>query len=87
MFLLKLVSGPTNTVIFKFKFKRRYLFTFRKETLLPLCFTLDAGANVHLLYPNSFRTEIHSFIEGELSGFCQKGQYLFDAVGKGAKKV
>jgi diphosphomevalonate decarboxylase len=60
---------------------------FRKETLLPLCFTLDAGANVHLLYPNSFRTEIHSFIEGELSGFCQKGQYLFDAVGKGAKKV
>jgi diphosphomevalonate decarboxylase len=28
------------------------IWDFRKETGLPLFFTLDAGANVHLLFPN-----------------------------------
>ena len=28
------------------------VWAFREATHLPLCFTLDAGANVHLLYPN-----------------------------------
>ena len=27
------------------------IWKFRQETGLHLCFTLDAGANVHLLYP------------------------------------
>jgi diphosphomevalonate decarboxylase len=54
---------------------------------VPLCFTLDAGANVHLLYPNQNIEEVHSFIKKELSPYCQNGQYLFDAVGTGAKKV
>ena len=27
------------------------VWAFRKSTKTPLCFTLDAGANVHLLYP------------------------------------
>ena len=27
------------------------VWNFRQETKLPVCFTLDAGANVHLLYP------------------------------------
>ena len=60
---------------------------FRKETSVPLCFTLDAGANVHLLYPNQNIEVVHSFIKKELSSYCQNGQYLFDAVGTGAKKV
>tara|TARA_B110000238_G_scaffold201118_1_gene254928 strand:- start:14847 stop:15917 length:1071 start_codon:yes stop_codon:yes gene_type:complete len=60
---------------------------FRKETSVPLCFTLDAGANVHLLYPKQNIELVHSFIKQELSCFCQNRQYLFDAVGTGAKKV
>ena len=60
---------------------------FRKETSIPLCFTLDAGANVHLLYPKQDIGVIHSFIKEELSGFCQSGQYLLDEVGRGAKKA
>ena len=35
---------------------------FRKETNLPLFFTLDAGANVHLLFPSEKKTEITNFI-------------------------
>ena len=59
---------------------------FRAQTRLPLCFTLDAGANVHLLYPLQERTPILDFIQKELVAHCQKGQYIEDQVGNGAKK-
>ena len=35
---------------------------YRKETQIPLCFTLDAGANVHLLYPQKNKEEVGAFI-------------------------
>ena len=60
---------------------------FRKQTQIPLCFTLDAGANVHLLYPKMIKDKVQSFIADHLAFFCQKGQYLYDSVGSGAKKV
>jgi diphosphomevalonate decarboxylase len=60
---------------------------YRKSTQIPLCFTLDAGANVHLLYPGAHQNKIQSFISQELLIFCEKGQYLNDEVGDGAKKT
>ena len=60
---------------------------FRKSTGLHLCFTLDAGANVHLLYPEAEQEEVTPFIKTELASFCQDGQYIEDEVGIGAKKV
>ena len=60
---------------------------FRKQTRTPLCFTLDAGANLHLLYPKSIKEDIRAFISEHLVIYCQNGQYLFDEVGSGAKKV
>jgi diphosphomevalonate decarboxylase len=60
---------------------------FRVKTNLPLCFTLDAGANVHLLYPHQDRNSIMDFIQSELSVHCQNGQYIEDQVGNGAKKI
>lgn len=63
------------------------IWLFRKETGSKICFTLDAGANVHVLYPNSERVAINSFIEKELSKFCQNNQFILDNVGFGAKKL
>ena len=60
---------------------------FRKQTQTPLCFTLDAGANLHLLYPKSIKKDVRAFISEHLVIYCQNGQYLFDEVGSGAKKV
>tara|TARA_B100001250_G_C19512680_1_gene662386 strand:- start:361 stop:756 length:396 start_codon:yes stop_codon:yes gene_type:complete len=60
---------------------------YREQTGLPLCFTLDAGANVHLLYPLKERTPILDFIQKELVFHCQQGQYIEDQVGNGAKKI
>ena len=63
------------------------VWSFRRETKTPLCFTLDAGANVHLLYPNLVKGEVIQFIEDELSPFCQNGQYILDEIGLGAKML
>ena len=58
---------------------------FRKETNIPLSFTLDAGANVHLLYPKSYKQTVMDFIQSELIVFCENQQYICDEVGSGAK--
>lgn len=63
------------------------IWKYRKETGSHLCFTLDAGANVHVLYPKKEVEEIHLFIENELSKFCQNNHYINDCVGNGAKKL
>lgn len=53
---------------------------FRKETGLPVCYTLDAGPNVHLLYPDSCAEEVHKFIEEVLKDYCFENKYINDKV-------
>ncbi len=60
------------------------VWNFRKSTQIPLCFTLDAGANVHLLYPKEHSNAIIQFIDNKLVGFCEKGHYICDEIGDGA---
>ncbi len=59
---------------------------FRKKSGTQLCFTLDAGANVHVLYPENEKEIVFQFIQDELVAFCEKGQYICDQIGVGAKK-
>lgn len=57
------------------------IWDFRKETGLPLFFTLDAGANVHLLFPNNGSEEkIKTFIEAELLPHTQKNGVVKDVM-------
>jgi len=63
------------------------IWEFRESTKTPICFTLDAGANVHLLYPEKHKEEVLEFIKNELVAYCEKGQYICDQVGKGAEKL
>ncbi|ESU29676.1 mvaD protein [Flavobacterium limnosediminis JC2902] len=60
------------------------IWKFRSETQTPVCFTLDAGANVHVLYPENVKEQVLQFIKNELIGYCQNGQYICDEIGKGA---
>ena len=60
------------------------VFRFRESEKIPLCFTLDAGANVHLLYPEKHKTAVKSFINSELIQYCQAGKYICDLMGSGA---
>ena len=63
------------------------IWKFRNETKIPVCFTLDAGANVHVLYPENVRESVLQFIKDELVGFCQNGNYICDAIGTGAINI
>lgn len=57
------------------------IWQFRKETETPVCFTLDAGANVHVLYPNFCKENVLQFIKNELVAFCENKQYICDQIG------
>lgn len=63
------------------------IWSFRNQTQTPVCFTLDAGANVHLLYPENDSEKVLQFIKGELVGYCQNGTYICDDIGNGAEKA
>lgn len=60
------------------------IWKFRSEKGVPVCFTLDAGANVHVLYPENDRGEVLQFIKNELVVHCQNEQYICDEIGNGA---
>ena len=60
---------------------------FRKATNSKVCFTLDAGANVHVLYPSSEKQQVQQFIKNELSIFCKDGSYIDDFTGTGASTI
>jgi len=63
------------------------IWKFRMETKTNLCFTLDAGANVHVLYPDKESEQVFEFIKNELAAFCQNGHYISDRIGIGAKLI
>lgn len=60
------------------------IWSFRRETKLPLYFTLDAGPNLHLIYPESAQHKIKTFISHELTPFTEK--VIEDERGEGPKK-
>ncbi|PKV65553.1 diphosphomevalonate decarboxylase [Polaribacter sp. Hel1_33_96] len=60
---------------------------YRQENNSNICFTLDAGANVHVLFPENEKENILQFIDNQMSKYCQKNHYICDTVGFGAKRL
>ncbi|MCT8338936.1 diphosphomevalonate decarboxylase [Flavobacteriaceae bacterium TK19130] len=63
------------------------IWKYRRETGSHICFTLDAGANVHVLYLKNEKSEVLQFIQSELKIFCKEGKFIEDRTGKGAKTL
>ena len=63
------------------------IWEFRKLTNSNICFTLDAGANVHVLFPKAEKELVNNFIKNELVQFCQENHYICDRIGIGAKQL
>lgn len=61
--------------------------TFRKEKAIPLCFTLDAGPNIHLLYPAANAEAVETFIRDVLLMYCEHDRVIYDETGDGPKKL
>ena len=60
---------------------------FRQETGIFVAFTLDAGPNVHLIYPGSSREAVLPFIREKLLPFCHNGQWIDDGMGAGPEEI
>ncbi len=52
---------------------------YREKQNVPICFTLDAGPNVHLLYPDYVKTKVSEFIKS------LNIETINDVVGEGAR--
>jgi diphosphomevalonate decarboxylase len=63
------------------------IWAYRAENNSNICFTLDAGANVHVLFPKVEKEQVYEFIKSELVAYCQNGHYICDSVGKGANRL
>ncbi|NJX15264.1 diphosphomevalonate/mevalonate 3,5-bisphosphate decarboxylase family protein [Tamlana crocina] len=63
------------------------IWAYRNETGSKVCFTLDAGANVHVLYPENETETVLKFIKNELVAYCQNGHYICDVAGLGAENI
>lgn len=60
------------------------IWEYRKNTQSNVCFTLDAGANVHVLYPEAEKEQVQDFIATQLADYCKNGEYIHDQAGLGA---
>lgn len=60
---------------------------YRVETGLPVYFTLDAGPNIHLLYPDEIAVQIQPFIQEVLKPYCENGLIISDQVGAGPCRI
>ena len=63
------------------------IWAYRKENNSHVCFTLDAGANVHLLFPEAEKETVGEFVDKELAQYCQNNHYICDMVGTGAQQL
>ena len=59
------------------------IWRFREETQTPVFFTLDAGANVHLLFPETVKNKVDTFVRTSLVAYCKFEEYICDQVGRG----
>ena len=63
------------------------IWKYRNKNKSNICFTLDAGANVHLLYPKKEFNSVQEFIKNDLVQFCESNQYINDNIGNGPFKL
>jgi len=60
--------------------------SFRQDTMIPVYFTLDAGPNIHLLYPAEFKVQVNE-LKSDLIKYCVNGRIINDFVGNGPEKL
>lgn len=60
---------------------------YRRKSGMSIGFTLDAGANVHVLYPEKEAEKIEKFIDDELAGLCEEERVIHDRMGNGPVKL
>jgi len=60
---------------------------FREQTQIPACFTIDAGPNIHLLYPAKNAAAVKAWIEKDLKSQLPDLKWIHDEVGTGPVRL
>jgi diphosphomevalonate decarboxylase len=85
---LMMTSSPSFTLLKPNTLKLiEILRGYREASKTPVFFSLDAGPNLHLLYPHAFENQVKGLIDNELKQYCENGQVIFDTVGQGAVSI
>ena len=53
---------------------------YREATKTPVFFSLDAGPNLHVLYPHAVENDVKMLITNELQQYCENEQVIYDRV-------
>ena len=59
----------------------------REKSGVSICFTLDAGPNIHILYPEENKKEVTTFIDNELKELCTDNKVIHDKIGSGPVRL
>jgi diphosphomevalonate decarboxylase len=60
---------------------------FREKSGTGIAFTMDAGANIHVLYPSEDVQVVRSFMDNRLKELCADGTIIHDRTGRGPVKI
>jgi len=60
---------------------------YRAQTGVKICFTIDAGPNVHILYAKNEEQKVYQFINSDLLAFCEKSYWIDDKAGSGPEQM
>ena len=60
---------------------------FREQNKIPVCFTIDAGPNIHVLYPALNKKEVNEFIQNKLLPYCDDNNFINDELGTGPTEI
>ncbi len=60
---------------------------YREDSKLPVYFSLDAGPNIHLLYPDDCKEQVQLLIDNQLVPLCQDGVWIKDWIGEGPEEL
>lgn len=85
---LMMSSTPAYTLLLPNSLKIVQLIRrFREQNKIPVCFTIDAGPNIHLLYPEQNKKEVNEFIQNELLPYCDEKSFINDELGTGPAEI
>jgi diphosphomevalonate decarboxylase len=60
---------------------------YRQKSKKNITFTLDAGPNVHLIFPAEEDEAMKAFVNDDLAQYCAKGKYITDSIGRGPEML
>ncbi len=63
------------------------IWAFREKNDIPVCFTIDAGPNIHVLYPAANKIQVREFILSNLIQHCAQHKYINDELGNGPIEI